>query len=193
MKTVESLRKKYLGKTAAQYDKKREVKSVWKNEQMAVEHMLDGATGASVLDAPVGTGRFLNFYANQSMIVTGVDSSDDMLEVARSKIPQWYDEILLLKGDIFNPPLFPSARFDFGVCTRFIHHLHPEDMQRAIGVLAGYCDSLIVSVRGPDVAPTFRSWRLHSIDSVAEAAGKRVVRQIQLDNEGNTYWMVQLK
>src|SRR3990167_6389150 len=77
---------KYHGPVAENYDAKREETPKWQAEQRIVEDMLsDLPSGSWVLDCPVGTGRFLQFYAGKGFIVRAMDLSSDMLDKARKK------------------------------------------------------------------------------------------------------------
>ena len=75
---------KYRKKMAANYEAKRSKQLRWDMENKIVAAMLDTLNG-SVLDVPVGTGRFLKLYANLKMKCTGIDISEEMLTLARQK------------------------------------------------------------------------------------------------------------
>ena len=72
---------------------------------------LDIPPGADVLEVGVGTGATLDAYPTQAR-VTGVDISDEMLQVAREKVQQrGWDHVRLLQMDALNLTL-PSDAFD---------------------------------------------------------------------------------
>jgi len=66
----------------------------------------------NVIDAPVGTGRFLNLYRAP---VTGFDYSEDMLSHARLK----GSKAILLRHDLLKRDLLAWA--DLVVCFRFLN------------------------------------------------------------------------
>jgi SAM-dependent methyltransferase len=83
--TYEYTKTRYRGKKAATYEQVRKKQARWALENEAVERYMAGARG-KVLDVPVGTGRFLPLWARLRLRFTGIDSSDEMLEQARTKM-----------------------------------------------------------------------------------------------------------
>ena len=55
------LEEKYIGRVAEEYLTERVDTHHWRREQQIVSDMLREAGGASLIDVPVGTGRFLAF------------------------------------------------------------------------------------------------------------------------------------
>ena len=79
--------RKYTGEMASGYDGKREPSPKWQIEQKIICGMLDDLPpGSWICDAPVGTGRFFEYYQRHGFIVRGVDISADMLILAASKV-----------------------------------------------------------------------------------------------------------
>ena len=56
-------------------------------EEPAVRRILDALPCGVALDAACGTGRHAEFLLQQGHQVVGVDTSQDMLAVARKKLP----------------------------------------------------------------------------------------------------------
>lgn len=78
---------KYVGNVAAGYDAKREASPKWQVEQSIIEQMIsDLPKGAWVLDAPCGTGRFMQACADRGFIYRGIDISEDMIMQAAAKL-----------------------------------------------------------------------------------------------------------
>ena len=79
--------RKFTGAVAAEYDKKREQSPKWIIEQQIIEGMLsDLPKDTLVLDCPIGTGRFMQFYTDHGFIVLGMDISEAMLVEASKKV-----------------------------------------------------------------------------------------------------------
>lgn len=93
--------------------------------------------GLSVLDVPVGSGRFFPVYGDLDWGVSGLDVSDEMLEVARNR----GDGVLaskpiLVKGKATGLP-FSDSEFDVVVCFRFLQSIVSfGDAQRVIAEIA---------------------------------------------------------
>lgn len=79
---------KYVGEVASGYDARRVQNPKWTVEQQIIEDMLsDLPRDTTVLDIPVGTGRFLECYAKRGFQVVCADISGDMLNEAVQKCP----------------------------------------------------------------------------------------------------------
>lgn len=78
--------RKFVGDIATGYDAKREQTPKWQIEQRIIEGMLDDLPrGSLVFDCPIGTGRFVPFYAQKGFTLAGMDLQIDMLKLALSK------------------------------------------------------------------------------------------------------------
>jgi len=120
--------KKYLGHKAVRYDQKRTSKTATQRDQVTVESYLAKiAPGDSVLDLPAGTGRFIEFCIGQGLVYTGVDISQDMLEVARTKIPAGVTNADLQVADARALP-FEDDSFDYAIVVKFIKWLPTLDI-----------------------------------------------------------------
>lgn len=76
-------------------------------------------SGPSVLDIGIGTGRATAPLIEKGYHVTGIDSSEEMLKVAREAFPK--DALRLLKGDIRDLPL-TNHEFDGIVSLNVLVH-----------------------------------------------------------------------
>jgi len=114
---------KYFGRKAAEYDEKRASKQSTQRDQVTVEDYLAKIPpGGSVLDIPAGTGRFIEFCIGRGLVYTGVDISQDMLELARTKIPTGVTSVNLRVADARALP-FENDAFDYAIVIKFIKWL----------------------------------------------------------------------
>lgn len=115
------LAQRYRGQVASRYDARRSTKTKWLREQDAVAQLLARLpAGSSLLDVPVGTGRFIDLYQSCGLAATGIDVSADMLaEAARKAQPLGY-AMALRQGDIRRIDS-PDASFDTVLCVRFLN------------------------------------------------------------------------
>jgi len=128
-------RQKYTGATARTYDEKRVGDARWQNEQDAVALMLYRVLHergqATVLDIPVGTGRFFEIYRRLPVDVVGMDVSEDMLDEARIKLVASDRAIELKYGDILDPTTrIPHP--DVAVCVRIMNQFTMDEARRAL-------------------------------------------------------------
>jgi SAM-dependent methyltransferase len=101
----------------------------WSAETAAFRALFRRVNPRSVLDCPVGTGRWFNIYRQRAVSVLGLDLSRDMLAEAAKKV--WPGaQIVLGVVDL----LAPAALSDLGVdcdlivCTRFVYWLLPQQL-----------------------------------------------------------------
>ena len=77
------------------------------------------AVGKDILDVGIGTGRASLPLARKGMRVTGIDSSESMLEVTRKLAGEM--PVTLLPGDVEKLP-FPEASFDTAMALNVVVH-----------------------------------------------------------------------
>ena len=73
----------------------------------------------TVLECGCGTGRFADRFVQQGAKVVGMDISENMVEIAKKKIPS--AEFII--GDLFSIPI-RETQFDIVVCSQVLTHLH---------------------------------------------------------------------
>lgn len=82
--------------------------------------------GATLLDAPCGTGRFAELLPAEGFRYTGADRAAAMVEVARAKHPGRHFEV----ADLALLP-WGDASFDAAVCIRLFHLVHERATRQA--------------------------------------------------------------
>lgn len=133
---IAPLRDRYYGDLAHSYDKHRKHTKNWRRENEVVEDYLGRLPCEStLLDVPVGTGRFAEFYKRFSLRVTGVDASQDMLAGATAKGQAEGLDWRLEQGNI-KALSFPDGAFDTVVCIRFLNWVESADLSSIIGELS---------------------------------------------------------
>lgn len=160
---LDSLRSRYRGSAASEYERKRADTKKWHREQEAVstflETVIDRVNDPVVLDVPVGTGRFFGLYDTHSIEAVGVDVSEDMLNEARSNVPSGNEDISLRQGDIMDLEAL-EVEPDVVVCIRFMNWLPLADVEQALRSISKTGPSyLIVGIRSSRTT-TDRFWRL---------------------------------
>jgi ubiquinone/menaquinone biosynthesis C-methylase UbiE len=111
---------------AINYEAKRSRQIRWSLENQMVSAMLHTLKG-TVLDVPVGTGRFLDLYAKLKMKCTGIDISEEMIALAREKdLP---GELII--GDATSLK-YPSQSFNHVVCVRFLDLIDEDAMLQVV-------------------------------------------------------------
>lgn len=130
--SLESTRRKYHGRKAATYEAVRVRQRRWHLENEAVAKLLRGFICTSVLDVPVGTGRFLKLYDDLQMrTVHGVDASEEMLALAQKKpvarLLERQGRLTLEQGDATSLR-WSDGTVDVVVCVRLLDLLDEQSM-----------------------------------------------------------------
>src|SRR5690554_2288064 len=187
---------KYTGTTAETYEARRKGTQVWADEQKIVYHMLSTAVNAgarSVMDVPVGTGRFLGHYQALKLNVIGYDISDAMLEQTRFAAEQVGLNPNMTKlqvADIRNLG-DPDAAVDIVLCVRFMQHVDFDECKAVLHELTRVSSRYIVlgvHMLG-DTVGTYMSPLLHSAQHPVRtvnrfySASQRRLKQIRKTRE----------
>jgi SAM-dependent methyltransferase len=98
-------------------------------EEPVVHALLEALPAGDALDAACGTGRHMRWLAARGHRVIGVDATPEMLDVARSAMP----DVDLRRGDLTALPL-ESASVDLVVCALALTHC--EDLRAPVAELA---------------------------------------------------------
>src|SRR3970040_3112439 len=100
-------------------------------ERMLTEFLGD-VSGRRVLDMATGTGRAALALAKRGAIVTGVDASREMLNVARTRAAGAGLSIEFAEGDA-HALVYPDRAFDAVRCLRML--MHVPDWRNALSEL----------------------------------------------------------
>ncbi|HEX6507971.1 MAG TPA: class I SAM-dependent methyltransferase [Chloroflexota bacterium] len=98
-------------------------------EEPVVHDLLSSVPRGRALDAACGTGRHAAWLAEQGYEVVGIDAVEEMLSIARDKVPS----ARFRKGRLETLDL-PDASVDLAVCALALTHLPAID--QAIGEMA---------------------------------------------------------
>jgi len=157
---------RYRGDYAKEYDTAREAQERWQVEDITVRDMLSTVKlGASILDIPCGTGRFLNFYRERGLHSINIDLNPDMLNEARKKDA----EADLRVGEIQKIDL-PNQSVDIAVCVRYLNLVPEREMMQAIRELQRVTKSLIIfTLRIGENIEMGQRHRRHTMETLRQA------------------------
>lgn len=134
----------YHGEIASRYEEQRVTEHIWNVEQDLVNAWVRSLPpGGTLLDVPVGTGRFISFYLERGLRVRARDISADMLAEVARRFPQLPDDMEVKVGDAEHLDL-PADAVDFAICWRFIHLVPPDVVGRVLVELGRVCRGTIV-------------------------------------------------
>ena len=136
---------KYTGAIASGYDAKRVNDAKWTVEQKIIEDMLsDLPPGSWVLDAPCGTGRFIDYAIRKQLVYRGVDISADMIRQAAARTDgksatftftlddgssHQEPQLSFMEGSVLNSGI-PDKSVDATLNIRISRWLTPEENQQ---------------------------------------------------------------
>lgn len=119
----------YHGSVAINYDKDRMSEPLWNTEQDFIKsYVAEMKSNAVVLDIPVGTGRFIDYFLNKGLSVVGMDISTDMLAIARNKYANASKKCSFVCGNA-EKINFPDNSFDYIICWRLTHLISPKSLR----------------------------------------------------------------
>ncbi len=102
----------------------------------------------SVVDVGCGIGNFLIelMARNRFTTIVGVDFLRETMRIAREN-QQFFSPVDFVQADLLDLP-FEDRCFDVTVCLNVLHHVHPDDLQKALGELARITKNhLMVEIR----------------------------------------------
>ncbi|MCC5971356.1 MAG: class I SAM-dependent methyltransferase [Pararhodobacter sp.] len=135
----------YYGDMATLYEAERTNSPRWQCEQQAVTTIFERLPeGLSVLDVPVGTGRFLPVMLERGHHVTGFDASDEMIAITRRRAGELGGTVETVLGDATHLP-FDDGAFDVVLSSRFLRHILPYGLARqSLAEMARVCKTYAI-------------------------------------------------
>jgi predicted TPR repeat methyltransferase len=187
---ADQFRDRYLGETAKTYDANRSTSAKWKLEHAFVDRQLASLQpGASVLDIPVGTGRFVSIYKARGLKAVGLDSSPDMLAEAAAKARTAGLDIDLRQADALALP-YRDPVFDAVVCVRMLNFFRADELKTVLsGLVAASRGLIVLTLRVTDESVPLYAGSKQTIvhpaatfDAFVAANGLTVVDQALIDD-----------
>lgn len=190
------IRDRYRGDTALRYEAKRIGAKVWHDEHAAVRAFLSELpTRITVVDIPVGTGRYAEIYAERGITVIGFDTSPEMLKLAREQFDR-HGLVRNKRSHLYEHDALESLpdprgwTYDAIVCTRLYNHFTLTEAQQSLRHLVAAAPVVIYSLRESKVQPITRNWHLmKELESVVNVEHQEIVLE---DLDDSRYVMVKL-
>jgi SAM-dependent methyltransferase len=105
---------------------------VAESQERVIVDFLPDVQGRSIIDVGTGTGRGALALARRGAIVTGVDASSQMLDIARQRADESRLAVDFREGDA-HALAFADRSFDAAVCLRVL--MHTPDWRRCLAEL----------------------------------------------------------
>lgn len=154
--------RRYTGKVALRYEKKRNQTKKWLGEDLKVKEFLNRALSSiSILDIPCGTGRFFPFYTKHRFKFIGMDISPDMVKEALKKAT-YPDQVRI--GNIFD--IDTCTVFDVIICIRFLNLIKEDDLKKAFAEMQRVGRRIIFTLRTKQKNPTGSYHNAHPISLI---------------------------
>lgn len=132
--------------------------------------------GSPILELGCGTGRVLIHLGRGGYHLTGIDISDEMLQVARSKVAaeKLDGRVTLLKQDMRELDLDGTFSLAFAAVNSFLHVMTVDDQLRTLGAIRQHLEPggiLLLDLFNPD------------LDRLLESRGQMVLDKLITDPE----------
>jgi SAM-dependent methyltransferase len=135
---------KYGKVEADTYEALRIDEQLWHLENAPVEQYFSTRAFRNILDIPVGTGRFLQYFPKDADVL-GIDISEHMLAKARHKRDTLgMKRVRLQKGDIFELKV-DDRSFDAIICFRLLHLLPRDHLVAALKELRRVLNGTLIT------------------------------------------------
>lgn len=167
----------YTGQVAANYDAVRGNSARWARESEVIEPLLRTIPpGTKLIDVAAGTGRWLDIYRELGLDAALIDSSSDMLAVAREKALAFGYGIRTVCEPATSPAPYPAA--ETAVVTNFFNWIPLDEVETVLQkmIAAGVSRMIFMITYGKEAAkPIDRGWgRLRiGIDNIRSRLGVR--------------------
>lgn len=117
----------YDSKVALAYNSDREHEEHWSKENEYIAKYFTEINTDTILDIPVGTGRFLKYYPPNSKLY-GMDISSHMISEAQKEAEKLQKTNIRFEvGDAANLSLFTNDSIDTIICCRLMHLVNTND------------------------------------------------------------------
>lgn len=148
---------------------------LWRIEQTVLDRLVTELFPKGVgdyLDFACGTGRLLRFLGQKAQSISGVDISENMLEVARRNCPQ----AKLTCGDLTRESLLGERRFDLISAFRFFPNAEDELRRDAMDALVKHLSPSGFLIFNNHTSPTGLSRRIAAgLGRSSQSAGYRLM------------------
>ena len=151
----------------------------------------DGVTSGLVCELGCGTGTFTEILSAAGYDMIGIDSSEDMLNVAREKLYDLMDEeeppILYLQQDMRSLELFGTVAAMVSVCDSMNYILTDEDMIKVLRLANNYLDPRGLFIFDLKTAHFYKKLGTGNLSDVKEDCAYIWENEYDEEKELNTY------
>lgn len=119
----------YFSANAASWSELRSLHVNEENVEHAMQQLIGGSPFETLVDLGTGTGRVLELFSSQAKLILGIDTSRDMLAIARASLEKHGLRPELRQSDIYALPL-ADASADVVTVHQVLHFL--DEPQKAL-------------------------------------------------------------
>ena len=125
---MSDIKKHYYGSNVSNYEEKRNKQEAWHIENELISKLIIEVVneGETVLDLPVGTGRWFDLYKDKKLKPICIDISQDMIDYAREKAKVIGIDSKFIVKDVFLDSKLPVA--DCLVAIRFFNLINLQNL-----------------------------------------------------------------
>lgn len=142
----------YNSKSAEEIEHELKKRRMWRIYTSTLDDILKKDSEiSSVIDAACGMGNFTIELVKRNHFkkIVGIDFLKETFDIA-CKNKQMFGNIFFLQGNLLNLPIVDKS-FDFTVCLNTLHHIHKNDLSKAVYELTRITKKyLMIEIRNKD-------------------------------------------
>jgi ubiquinone/menaquinone biosynthesis C-methylase UbiE len=127
-------------------------RNMWKIYTSTLDEILNNDTKISnVVDVGCGIGNFIFELSTRKQFkkIVGIDFLSETIKIAFNN-QNYFRNIYFIQGDMLNLP-FNDCSFNLTICLDTIHHIHKDDLWKAIQELTRITNKyLMIEIRNKD-------------------------------------------
>ncbi len=137
----------YKNRSDSEISKELNKRQMWKIYTKVLDELIEQNNHSSIIDVGCGIGNFLFEIVRRNYFKTivGMDVLEETFLIAKDV--SYFKEVRFEKGNLLNMK-YQNQSFDITFCLNLLHHIHIEDLEKALNELSRITSSyLIIEIR----------------------------------------------
>jgi len=119
---------KYYDECAYEYDNFYISRERYKDYKKIEERIQQEIENKSILELACGTGHWTNFFSKFAKMITAVDKSTNMLNIAKNKIDE--DKVYFINDDVYNLSSIENNKYEVIISVFLYSHIAIQEKEK---------------------------------------------------------------